>query len=69
MLNALQINKKIIPYLDTFPSINQQNLEDSEKVLAVSVSEFYKSIAVQVYQPTPIDGYHYCMCTNRQLFL
>ena len=29
-------------------------LEDSGKALAVSVSEFYKSIAVQLYQPTLI---------------
>ena len=30
----------------TFPSRNQRNFEDSGKVLAVSVSEFYQSIAV-----------------------
>ena len=40
--------------LSTFPSSNRQNCEDSGKVLAVSVSEFYQSIAVQLYQPTLI---------------
>ena len=51
MLNALQINKKNYIF-STFPSINRQNFEDSRKVLAVSVTEFYQSIAVQLYQPT-----------------
>ena len=36
MLNALQINQKNYT-LSTFPSSNQQNLEDSRKVLAISV--------------------------------
>ena len=49
----------------TFPSSNRRNFENTAKVLAVYVSEFYQSIAVQ---PTLKDGYHYCMCTNRQLF-
>ena len=53
MLTALQINQKIYTLL-TFPTINQRNFEDSGKVLAVSVSEFYQSIAVQPYQPTLI---------------
>ena len=42
MLNALQINKKNCTLLN-FPSSNWGNFEDSGKVLAVSVSEFYKS--------------------------
>ena len=40
--------------LSAFPSSNRQNFEDFGKVLAVSVSEFYWSIAVQLYQPTLI---------------
>ena len=36
--------------LSTFPSSNRRNFEDSDKVLAVSRSEFYQSIAVQLYQ-------------------
>ena len=36
--------------LSTFPWSNQRNFEDSGKVLAVSVSEIYQSIAVQLYQ-------------------
>ena len=50
MLNALQINKKNYT-LSTFPSSNGRNFEDSGKVLATSVFEFYQSIAVQLYQP------------------
>ena len=38
----------------TFPSRNQRNFEDSEKVMAISVSEFHQSITVQLYQPTLI---------------
>ena len=38
--------------LSTFPSSNRRNFEDSGKVLAVSVSEIYQSIAVQLCQPT-----------------
>ena len=37
--------------LSTFPSSNLQNFEDSGKVLAISVCEFYQSITVQLYQP------------------
>ena len=37
--------------LSTFPSSNRRNFEDSRIVLAVSVSQFYQSIAVQLYQP------------------
>ena len=40
--------------LSTFRSSNRRNFEDSGKVLAMSVSEFYQSIAVQHYQPTLI---------------
>ena len=49
MLTALQINKKNYIF-STFPSSNRQNFEDSGKVLAVSVTEFYQSIAVQLYR-------------------
>ena len=34
--------------LSTFPSINRRNFEDSRIVLAVSVSQFYQRIAVQL---------------------
>ena len=51
--------------LSTFPSSNRQNFEDSGKVLAVFVSEFYQSIAVQ---PTLVRWLS-VMCTNEQLFL
>ena len=51
MLNVLRINKEN-DTLSTFPSSNQRNFEDSGKVLAVSVSEFHESTAVQLYQPT-----------------
>ena len=37
--------------LSTFRSSNRRNFEDSGKVLAVSVSVIYQSIAVQLYQP------------------
>ena len=48
MLNALQINQKNYT-LSTFPSSNRENVEDSGGiVLAVSVSQFYQSIAVQL---------------------
>ena len=50
MLNALQINQKNYT-LWTFPLSNQRNVKDSGKVLAISVSEFYQSIAVQLHQP------------------
>ena len=50
----------------TFPSSNRRNFENSRIVLLVSVSQFYQSIAVQLCLS---DAYHYCMCTNRQLFL
>ena len=53
MLNAPQINKKNLT-LSTFPSSNRRNFEDFGKVMAVSVFEFYESIAVQLYQPTLI---------------
>ena len=51
MFNALQINQKNYT-VSTFRSSNRRNFEDSGKVLAVSVFEFYQSIAVQLYQPT-----------------
>ena len=47
MLNALQINQKNYA-LSTFPSSNRRTLEDSGIVLAVSVSQFYQSIALQL---------------------
>ena len=53
MVNVLSVNQKNYT-LSTFPSNNGRNCEDSGKVLAVYVSEFYQSIAVQLYQPTPI---------------
>ena len=53
MLKALQINHKDYT-LSTFPSSNRRSFEDTGKVLAASVSEFYQSIAVQLYQPTHI---------------
>ena len=34
--------------LSTFPSSNQRNFEDSKIVLAISVSQFYQSIAVRL---------------------
>ena len=45
MLNALQINQKNYT-LSTFPSNNRRNFENSGKVLAISVFEFYQSNAV-----------------------
>ena len=53
MMNAVQINQKNYTF-STFPSSNRRNFEHSEKVLAVSVSEFYQSIPVQLYLPTLI---------------
>ena len=47
MLNALQINQKNYT-LSTFPSSNRRNFEDSGIVLAVSVSQFYQRIALQL---------------------
>ena len=47
MLNALQINQKNYT-LSAFPSSNRRNFEDSGIVLAVPVSQFYQSIAVQL---------------------
>ena len=69
MLKGFQINEKNYT-LSTFPLRNRRKFEDSGKVLVVSVSKLYHIIAVQLYQPTLVmDGNHYCMCTNRQLFL
>ena len=51
MLNAFQINQKNYTS-STFPSINRRKFEGSGKMLFVSVSELYKIIAVQLYQPT-----------------
>ena len=53
MLNAFQVNQKNYT-LSTLPSSNRQTFEDSGKVLAISVSKFYQSTAVQLYQPTLI---------------
>ena len=52
MLNASQISQKKYT-LSTFPCSNRRKINDSGKVLAFSVSEFYQSsITVQFYQPT-----------------
>ena len=40
--------------LSTFSSSNRRNFEDSGEVLAVSVSEIYQSIVVQLYHLTLI---------------
>ena len=48
MLNALQINQKNYT-LSTMPLSHQPNFEDSGKVLAFSVFEFYQTTAVQLY--------------------
>ena len=53
MLNALRINQKNYT-LSTFPSSNRPTFEDSGNLMAVSVSEIYRSIAIQLYQPTLI---------------
>ena len=47
MLNALQINQEKYT-LSTFPSSNRRNFQDTGMVLAVSVSQFYQSITVQL---------------------
>ena len=39
------------------------------KVLAVSVSEFTRVLQFSSTSPGMQGSYHYCMCTNRQLFL
>ena len=49
MLNGLQINQKNYTW-STFPLSNRRNFEDFGKVLVVSVSEIYHSIAAQLYQ-------------------
>ena len=46
ILNGLQNQKNYT--LSTFLSSNRQNFEDSGRVLAISVFEFYQSIAVQL---------------------
>ena len=65
MLNALQINEKRYTLL-TFPSSNQRNFEEPANVLAVSVYEFYQSIAGQLYQPTLIRCVQIdkCLCNT-----
>ena len=50
MLNALLINQKNYT-ISTFPSNNRRNFEDSGILLAVSVSQFYQSFAVQLQHP------------------
>ena len=50
MLNALQINQKNYT-LSNFPSSNRRNFEDSGKVLAVSVSQFYQSLQFSSNNP------------------
>ena len=67
MLTGLQINQNNHT-LSTPPLNNQRNFEDSGKVQAISVSEFYQSIAVQLYQPTLIRWLS-PLCTNRQVLL
>ena len=47
MLNSLHINQKNYT-LSTFPSNNRRDFEDSEIALAVSVFQFYQSIALQL---------------------
>ena len=50
MLNALQINKTSnVIDLSIEQSMKLCNFEDAGKVPAVSESEFYQSIAVQLY--------------------
>ena len=49
MLNALQINQKIIPCRPFHRAIDRRNFEDCGKVLTVSVSEFDQAIAAQLY--------------------
>ena len=50
MLNVLQINQKNYT-LSTFPLSNRRNFENSGIMLAVSVSQFYQNIAIQLQQP------------------
>ena len=54
MLNTLQINPKIIPYRPFHQAIDETLKILEKNVLAVSVSEFDQSIAVQLYQLTLI---------------
>ena len=51
MLNALKINKKNCT-LSTFPSRNLRKFDNIGNVSTISVSEFYQSIAVELYQRT-----------------
>ena len=50
--------------LSTFPLSNRQNFEDSGKVLAVSVFEFYQSIAVQMVITTECVRIESCFCNT-----
>ena len=63
MLNALQINQKIIPYRPFHRALNRRNFEGFGKVLAVSVL-IELGIGVQLYQPTPI-GWLSLLCVYK----
>ena len=68
VLNALEISQNNYT-LSIFPSSDRRNFEDSGKVLAVSVSDFTRALRFSSTSPCLYDVYHYCLCTNRQLFL
>ena len=68
MLNDLQINKKIIPYRPFHQAIDE-TLKIPEKCLPFLYLNFTRVLQFNSANPSLEDGCHYCMCTNRELFL
>ena len=68
MLNALQISQKIIPHRP-FHRVVDETLKIPEKFWPFLYLNSARILQFSPASPCLKDGYHYCMCTNRQLFL
>ena len=61
-------SKKIMPYRPFHQAIDE-NLKISKKCWPFLYLNFTRVLQFSSTNPLLKDGYHYCMCTNRQLFL
>ena len=68
MLNALQINQKIIGYR-LFHRAIDETFKIPEKCWPFLYLNFTRLLQLTFISPRLLDGYHYCLCTNGQLFL
>ena len=68
MLNALQINYKIIPYRPFHQAIDE-TLRIPEQCWPFLYLNFTRVLQFSSNSPDLKDSYNYCMCTDRQLFL